>query len=89
MKMNFKHIYQKIVKVLRNDVKKEVKKLKDLRDILAGIWGISIVARIVSKLTSLYEMPIWTGVLTAGIILIVIILSLYIHFKEYRNEKDS
>ena len=89
MKMNFKHIYQKIVKVLRNDVKKEVKKLKDLRDILAGIWGISIVARIVSKLTNLYVMPIWTGVLTAGIILIVIILSLYIHFKEYRNEKDS
>ena len=89
MKMNFKHIYQKIVKVLRNDVKKEVKKLKDLRDILAGIWGISIVARIVSKLTNLYVMPIWTGVLTAGIILIVIILSLYIHFKEYKNEKDS
>ena len=85
MKMNFKHIYQKIVKVLRNDGKKEVKKLKDLRDILAGIWGISIVARIVSKLTNLYEMPIWTGVLTAGIILIVIILSLYIHFKEYKK----
>ena len=77
------------MKVLRNDVKKEVKKLKDIRDILAGIWGISIVARIVSKLTNLYVMPIWTGVLTAGIILIVIILSLYIHFKEYRNEKDS
>ena len=73
------------MKVLRNDVKKEVKKLKDLRDILAGIWGISIVARIVSKLTKLYVMPKWSSVLTAGIILIVIILSLYIHFKEYKK----
>ena len=62
-----------------------MKKLKDLRDILAGIWGISIVARIVSKLTKLYVMPKWSSVLTAGIILIVIMLSLYIHFKEYKK----
>ena len=59
-----------------------MKKLKDLRDILAGIWGISIIARIVSKLTNLYVMPKWSGVLIAGIILIVIILSIYIYYKE-------
>ena len=62
-----------------------MKKLKNLRDILAGIWGISIVARIVSKLSNLYVMPKWSSVLTAGIILIVIMLSLYIHFKEYKK----
>ena len=62
-----------------------MKKLKDLRDILAVIWGIGIVARIVSKLTNLYVMPKWSGILIAGIILIVIILSLYIHFKEYKK----
>ena len=62
-----------------------MKKLKDLRDILAVIWGISIVARVVSKLTNLYVMPKWSGILIAGIILIVIILSLYIHFKEYKK----
>ena len=62
-----------------------MKKLKNLRDILAGIWGISIVARIVSKLNNLYVMPKWSSVLTAGIILIVIMLSLYIHFKEYKK----
>ena len=59
-----------------------MKKLKDLRDILAGIWGISIIARIVSKLTNLYVMPKWSGVLIAGIILIVIILSIYIYYIE-------
>ena len=62
-----------------------MKKLKDLRDILAVIWGISIVARIVSKSTKLYVMPKWSGILIAGIILIVIILSLYIHLKEYKK----
>ena len=62
-----------------------MKKLKNLRDILAGIWGISIVARIVSKLSNLYVMPKWSRVLTAGIILIVIMLSLHIHFKEYKK----
>ena len=62
-----------------------MKKLKNLRDILAGFWGISIVARIVSKLSNLYVMPKWSSVLTAGIILIVIMLSLHIHFKEYKK----
>ena len=62
-----------------------MKKLKNLRDILAGIWGISIVARIVGKLSNLYVIPKWSSVLTAGIILIVIMLSVYINFKEYKK----
>ena len=59
-----------------------MKKLKDLRDVLAGIWGVSIIARIISKVTNLYEMPNWSGYVIAGTIFLVIILSIYIYFKE-------
>ena len=63
-----------------------MKKLKNLRDILAGFWGISIVARIISKLTNLYVMPKWSGYIIVGIILMVIVLSIYIYFKEKKQK---
>ena len=34
-----------------------MKNLKDIRDVLGAIWIISIVARIISKVTDIYEMP--------------------------------
>ena len=67
-----------------------MKKLKNFRDILAGIWGISIFIRIFGKFTNLYIMPEWSSYVIAGIIFIVIILSIYIHFREKKeNEKNS
>tara|TARA_B100001758_G_scaffold101723_1_gene87070 strand:+ start:366 stop:566 length:201 start_codon:yes stop_codon:yes gene_type:complete len=59
-----------------------MKNLKDIRDVLGAIWIISIVARIISKVTDIYEMPQWSEYVIAGIIFLVISLSLYIHLKE-------
>ena len=62
-----------------------MKNLKNVRDVLGGIWGISIVVRIVSKLTNLYDMPKWSGYLIIGTIPLFIILSIYIYLKEKTN----
>ena len=62
-----------------------MKKLKKIRDILGVIWGISIIVRVVGKLTDLYVMPTWSAYSIMGITFTFIILSLYIHFKEYKK----
>jgi len=62
-----------------------MKKLKEIRDVLGVIWGISIIARIVAKATDLYVMPKWSGYLITGIIFTVILLSIYIYFKEKKK----
>ena len=62
-----------------------MKNLKNVRDVLGGIWGISIVARIVSKVTNLYDMPKWSGYLIIGTISLFITLSIYIYLKEKTN----
>ena len=59
-----------------------MKKLKTLRDVLGGIWAISIVLRILSKITNLYELPKWSGYVITSTIVLFIILSLSIYFKE-------
>ena len=52
-----------------------MKKLKEIRDVLGVIWGISIISRIVAKATDLYVMPKWSGYLITGIIFTVIFQS--------------
>ena len=59
-----------------------MKSLKNVRDVLGGIWGVSIVVRIFGKLTGLYEIPKWSGYLIIATIFLYIILSLYFYFKE-------
>lgn len=60
--------------------------LKDFRDVLGVIWGISIIVRIISKVTNLYVMPKWSGYLIFGAISLYIVLSLYVYFKEKTNK---
>jgi len=62
-----------------------MKSLKDFRDVLGVIWGISIIVRIISKVTNLYVMPKWSLYLIFGAISLYILLSLYIYFKEKTN----
>ena len=62
-----------------------MKSLKDFRDVLGVIWGISIIVRIISKVTNLYVMPKWSLYLIFGVIFFYIVLSLYIYFKEKTN----
>jgi|TARA_B100001094_G_scaffold98542_1_gene94753 hypothetical protein len=62
-----------------------VKKLKEIRDVLSVVWGISIVVRFVGKLTDLYVMPKWSGYVILGIVFTVAILSAYIYFKEKKK----
>ena len=45
-----------------------MKKLKEIRDVLGVIWGISIVVRVIGKVTDLYVMPKWSGYMIMGII---------------------
>ena len=59
-----------------------MKSLKNVRDVLGGIWGISIIVRIIGKVTNLYAMPKWSLYLIFGAIFLYIVLSLYIYFKE-------
>ena len=59
-----------------------MKKLKTIRNVLGGIWAISIVLRILSKITNLYELPKWSGYVITSTIVLFIILSLSIYFKE-------
>tara|TARA_B110000003_G_scaffold46810_1_gene45184 strand:- start:393 stop:632 length:240 start_codon:yes stop_codon:yes gene_type:complete len=59
-----------------------MKSLKKIRDILSVVWGISIVARIVSKTTNLFEIPKWSGVAILINIFLVILLSVFIYFKK-------
>ena len=63
-----------------------MKNLKIFRDILIGVWCISIIIRIFSKFTNLYVMPEWSGYFRVGIIFIVIILSIYIHIREKKKK---
>lgn len=62
-----------------------MKSLKNFRDVLGGIWGISIIVRIIGKVTNLYVMPKWSLYLIFGAISLYIVLSLYIYFKEKTN----
>ena len=62
-----------------------MKKLKEIRDVLGVIWGISIVVRVIGKLTDLYVMPKWSGYMIMGIIFAFAILSAYIYFKEKKK----
>ena len=62
-----------------------MKSLKNFRDVLGGIWGISIIVRIISKVTNLYVMPKWSLYLIFGAISLYIVLSLYIYIKEKTN----
>lgn len=62
-----------------------MKKLKEIRDVLSVVWGISIVVRFVGKLTDLYVMPKWSGYVILGIVFTVAILSAYIYFKEKKK----
>ena len=55
-----------------------MKKLKEIRDVLVVIWGISIVVRVVGKVTDLYVMPKWSANMIMGIIFTFAILSAYI-----------
>ena len=52
-----------------------MKKLKEIRDVLGVIWGISIVVRVIGKVTDLYVMPKWSGYMIMGIIFAFAILS--------------
>ena len=65
-----------------------MKIVENIRDILAGIFCISIIIRIFSKFTDLYEMPEWDGYFRAGIIFIVLILSLYIYIRKKRKNEN-
>lgn len=62
-----------------------MKSLKNVRDVLGGIWGISIILRIISKVTNLYAMPKWSFYLIFGAVSLYIVLSLYIYLKERSN----
>ncbi|MAP99632.1 MAG: hypothetical protein CMC51_02325 [Flavobacteriaceae bacterium] len=62
-----------------------MKKLKEIRDVLGVIWGISIVVRVIGKVTDLYVMPKWSGYMIMGIIFAFAILSAYIYFKEKKK----
>ena len=57
-------------------------KFKKRKRCLGGIWGISIIVRIIGKVTNLYVIPKWSGYLIFGAISLYIVLSLYIYFKE-------
>ena len=63
-----------------------MKTVENIRDILLGIWCISIIIRLFSKFTDLYEMPEWYGYFRAGIIFIVLILSLYIYIRKKKKK---
>ena len=66
----------------------DMNKLKDARDVLGAIWIISIVVRIISKVTDLYVMPKWSGYMIIAIIFAFAILSAYFYFKEKKKRKS-
>ena len=49
-----------------------IKKIKLIRDYLSVFWGFSIVYRIFGKVTGLYEVPKWLGLIIFIIIMTVI-----------------
>ena len=66
-----------------------MKKLKSLRAPLAIIWFISIVARIISKTTDLFEIATWFMQITVFIIFTVIGLSIFIYVNERKNKHNQ
>lgn len=62
-----------------------MKKLKIIRDIFTVIWGISLVARIISKTTNLFEIPKGIGYIIFISVLISIGLSIFIYIKEKQH----
>ena len=66
---------------------RQMKKLKSIRDYLTVVWGISFIARIISKTTNLFEIPQWVGHLIIVAIIIVIGLSILIYVIEKQNKK--
>jgi hypothetical protein len=64
-----------------------IKKIKLIRDYLSVFWGFSIVYRILGKVTGLYEVPKWLGLIIFIIIMTVILLSARIYFIERKNKK--
>jgi hypothetical protein len=64
-----------------------IKKIKLIRDYLSVFWGFSIVYRIFGKVTGLYEVPKWLGLIIFITIMTVILLSARIYFIERKNKK--
>ena len=66
-----------------------VKKIKSTRDYLSVFWGISLVYRIIGKVTGLYEVPKWLGAIIFALIATVLLLSVIIYFLKKKNKKEN
>ena len=62
-----------------------VAKLKLIRDYLGVIWALSLLFRIIGKITGIYEIPDWFKFFVFATIAIIIVLSVFIYF----NKKAS
>jgi len=66
-----------------------IKKIKAIRDYLSIFWGISLVYRIIGKVTGLYEVPKWLGAIISAVIGTVLLLSVLIYLIKKKNKKDT
>ena len=63
--------------------------LKLIRDYLGVIWGLSLLFRIVGKITGIYEIPDWFKFFVFATIAVIVVLSVIIYFnKKAANSKD-
>ena len=63
--------------------------LKSIRDYLGVIWALSLLFRIIGKITGVYEIPDWFKFFVFATIAIIIVLSVIIYFnKKASNNKD-
>ena len=66
-----------------------VDKLKSIRDYLGVLWALSLLFRIIGKITGIYEIPDWFKFFVFATIAIIIVLSVIIYFnKKASNNKD-
>jgi hypothetical protein len=64
-------------------------KLKSIRDYVGVIWALSLLFRIIGKITGIYEIPDWFKFFVFVTIATIIILSGIIYFnKKTSNNKD-
>jgi hypothetical protein len=64
-------------------------KLKSIRDYVGAIWALSLLFRIIGKITGIYEIPDWFKFFVFVTIATIIILSVIIYFnKKTSNNKD-
>jgi hypothetical protein len=64
-------------------------KLKSIRDYVGAIWALSLLFRIIGKITGIYEIPDWFKFFVFVTIATIIILSGIIYFnKKTSNNKD-